>query len=89
MKKAVNIDEGRYAIFEDNVFTKIVNLNELYSTKVELESINNSLDIYDNDELLLQWAKQNFYFYGDGEIIKRNKIQIDKISQLINLIEGA
>lgn len=88
MKKAVNIDQGQYAIFEDNLFKKTVNLNELYSIKEQLEDINNSLDIYDNDELLLQWAKQNFYLYGDGQFIRQNQIKIAEILELIDLIGG-
>lgn len=88
MKKVVNIDEGKYAIFEGNTFNKTVNLNELCSTKDKLESINKSLDIYNDDELLLQWAKQNFYFYGDGEIVRQNEVKIAEILKLINLIEG-
>ena len=88
MKKAVNIDEGKYAIFEDNIFKETVHLDELTSIKEQLENINNSLDIYNNDELLLQWAKQNFYLYGDGQFIRQNQIKIAEILELIDLIGG-
>lgn len=87
--KAIEVEQGKYAIFCDNGnFIESVNLADLKNNKADLENQNSEMDIGNDDDALLQWAKDNFYYYGDGEIVTSNNKHIEKLTALIDLIEG-
>lgn len=89
MKKAIQITEGIYAIFcENNNYMDSVKLSDLISMRAELQSQNTELDISDDDDALLAWAKENFMYYGDGKIVANNNKEIARLTTIIDLIES-
>ena len=87
MKKyfKLNDENEDYLVYNTNEKTsKEIKKSLLNDRKAAINAIINQLDVYNNNNKLLEWAQAHFYEYGDGLYVKELLAEKAEILEILD-----